>query len=377
MNWFKKKFNKLFKDDIEPYDENEVYDYDEQQELYFEEQQQTKNKSTFRFPLISDAEIMPQQHKQRRVSRVEQSSLPPEERPLELPKHLQHSNPRVYDVEAQGIRELLESRQKRTGNSTVLRRPKTERRKLSVTRAEEEVLTKKPIREEKSVNREYVNPLENRKRFVPTDVPSPVYGFQKPKSIEQLVANKKTEAAVMTEEKVLPSAVQPVIADVHTSNDVVSNEVPAKPLVADHSPQQLNEPAIERPLQEAETSVDLMIEAVTDTQTKVEVNPSLYQDNDALITAEEVEENHVATEDIEEQLSDMQVQHVTIENSTIHIGQLNVEQAQQNEFVQVKTDNPQPVSTGSKLPFNVLMLKSDKAKLLAKEIFQQQLQKKD
>ena len=144
MNWFKKKLNKLFKDDIEPYDENEAYYNEEQEEPYFEEERKTKNKSAFRFPLISDDEIMPQHHKQQRVSRVEQSSLPPEERPLELPKHLQHSISKVYDVEAQGIRELLESRQKRTGNSTVLRRPKTESRKLSVTRTEEEFLTKKP-----------------------------------------------------------------------------------------------------------------------------------------------------------------------------------------------------------------------------------------
>ena len=108
MNWFKKKFNKLFKDDIEQYDEYEAYYNEEQEEPYFEEERQTKNKSSFRFPLISDDEIMPQQHKQQRVSRVEQSSLPPEERPLELPKHLQHSISKVYDVEAQGIRELLE-----------------------------------------------------------------------------------------------------------------------------------------------------------------------------------------------------------------------------------------------------------------------------
>ena len=128
MNWLKKQFNKFFKDDIEHYDENEVYYYEEQEEASFEEEQQVKNKSTFRFPLISDDEIIPRQHKQERVSRVQQSSLPPEERPLELPKHLQHSASKVYDVEAQGIRELLERREKRTGNSTVLPRPKTERR---------------------------------------------------------------------------------------------------------------------------------------------------------------------------------------------------------------------------------------------------------
>ena len=376
MNWFKKKLNKLFKDDIEPYDENEAYYTEDQEEPYFEEERKTKNKSAFRFPLISDDEIMPQHHKQERVSRVERSSLPSEERPLELPKHLQHSISKVYDVEAQGIRDLLESRQKRTGNSTVLRRPKKESRKLSVPRTEEAFLTKKPVREEKPVNREYVNPLENRKRFVPTDVPSPVYGFQKPKPIQQLVANKQTEAATTAEEKVLPSAEQPVFVDVHTSNNVVSNEASAEPFVVDNSRQQLNEQASESELREVETAVELMIEAVPDTQTEVEVNPSLYQNNDALIIAEEAEENHVAKEDMEEQLSDMQVQHLTIENSTIHIGQLNVEQAQQNEFVQVKTEESQPVSTGSRLPFNVLMLKSDKEKLLAKEIFQEQLRKK-
>ena len=76
MNWFKKKLNKLFKDDIEPYDENEAYYTEDQEEPYFEEERKTKNKSAFRFPLISDDEIMPQHHKQERVSRVERSSLP-------------------------------------------------------------------------------------------------------------------------------------------------------------------------------------------------------------------------------------------------------------------------------------------------------------
>ena len=378
MNWLKKKFNKLFKDDIDYYDENEVYYDEEQEESYFEEEPQNKNKSAFRFPLISDDEVVQKQQKQERVSRVQQSSLPPEERPLELPKHLQHSTSKVYDVEAQGIRELLERRQKRTGNSTVLRRPKTENRKLSVTKEEKEFITKKPIREEKQVNREFVNPLENRKRFVPTDVPSPVYGFQKPKPIQQLVENKHTEAATITEEKMSASVVQQVIVDVHTPHNVVQNDEPAKPFVADEPIQQLNEQASESVLRETETaveSVDLMIEEVPGAQTKVDVNPSLYKNNDELIIAEEAEEKHVAKEHMEDQLSDMQVKHLTIENSTIHIGQLNVEQAQQNEFVQVKTEESQPVSTGSRLPFNVLMLKSDKDKLLAKKIFQEQLQK--
>lgn len=75
----------------------------------------------------------------------------------------------------------------------------------------------------------------------------------------------------------------------------------------------------------------------------------------------------------------MQVKHVTIENSTIHIGQLNVEQLPQQEqdkiIEQAQQVDSQPVQqepTGSRLPFNVLMLKSDKQKLRAKQFVAQQ-----
>ena len=34
---------------------------------------------------------------------------------------------------------------------------------------------------------------ENRKRFVPTDVPSPVYGFAKPSPIKDLLDKRKEE----------------------------------------------------------------------------------------------------------------------------------------------------------------------------------------
>lgn len=366
MNWFKKTINKLFKDDIEHYDENEEY-YEEQ--LDFEEEQPNKQKSAFRFPLISDSEVMPQQRKQERVSRVEQSSLPPEERPLELPKHLQHSTSKVYDVQAQGIRDLLEHRQKRTGHSTVLRRPKTERRTLSVTKDEKEFFTKKPIREEKPVNREFVNPLENRKRFVPTEVPSPVHGFKKPKPIQELVADKQKEVAKTAGEKVVPTPLE--------VTDEATNEA-AQTAVANESLQQVKSQVEESPLHETGNtaqSVELTIEAVEETKKIVEVNSALYENNDSLIIAEEAEEQDAGKEALEDQLSDVQVKHLTIENSTIHIGQLNVEQAQQNEFVQVKTDESKPATTGSRLPFNVLMLKSDREKMLAKKILQEQLKK--
>ena len=283
-------------DDIEQYDENEEY-YEEQ--LDFEEEQPNKQKSAFRFPLISDSEVMPQQRKQERVSRVEQSSLSPEERPLELPKYLQHSTSKVYDVQAQGIRDLLEHRQKRTGHSTVLRRPKTERRTLSVTKDEKEFLTKKPIREEKPVNKEFVNPFENRKRFVPTEVPSPVHGFKKPKHIQELVADKQKEVAEKVAEE-LASTPLPV-------TDEATNKA-AQTAVANESLQQVKLQVEKSSLAETDNtsqSVELIVEAVEEEKKIVEVNPTLYENNDSLIIAEEAEEQDGANETPEDQFSDV------------------------------------------------------------------------
>ncbi|MFF5994220.1 DNA translocase FtsK [Lysinibacillus sp. KU-BSD001] len=354
MNWFKNKFNKLFKDDIEQVEEYEEY-YEEQDEPDFEEEQQKKSKSAFRFPLIGDNEIVHQAPKRERVAREQQPYTSSEERELELPKHLQHTTSQIYDVEVQGIRGLLERRQKRTGHSNVLRRPVPAPRKISVTKDEKEFLTKKPMREEKPVNREFINPLESRKRFVPTDVPSPVHGFQKPKPIEQLMAEKQMEVEEAKQDKV---------------EHVLSEQKPfiegeAQEEVAMHT----TESSVSR--QSIEESEPVVAEEV---DSMIEPALTSHEEHDSDRIAKEMEEAIVAKEH-EDPLSDMQVKHLTIENSTIHIGQLNVEQAQQNEFVQVQTEESKTISTGSRLPFNVLMLKSDKEKLLAKKILQEQLKK--
>ena len=171
MNWFKKKLTKLFNNENEQYDASEEYLEEEFEEET--EEAPRERKSSFRFPLIADEEIAPQAPKKpRRPQAVHTSSH--EEKPLELPKHLQHSSSKVYDVEIQGIRNLLEQRHQRTGHSNVLRSQPKVARKLSVPKEEKKVPPvppKKTMREDKEVNREFVNPLENRKRFVPTEVP--------------------------------------------------------------------------------------------------------------------------------------------------------------------------------------------------------------
>src|SRR5690606_29183230 len=94
----------------------------------------------------------------------------------------------------------------------------------------------------------------------------------------------------------------------------------------------------------------------------------------------EVEEAVVDEPSATETINDVQVKHVTIENSTIHIGHLNVEQMPPSseeavviEEKKEETDEVQPISTRSRVPFNVVMLKSDKQKLMTKQFVEQQL----
>lgn len=422
MNWIKKKLSQLLKNENEQYDEFEEY-YEEEYEEY-EETQPKERKSSFRFPLIADEDIAPHEPKQQNKQTAHTSSV--ENKPLELPKHLQQATSKVYDVEVQGIRDLLERRQQRTGHSNVLRNKPKEARKLSVPKKAPELVLKKspelppkkgpelPPKKaavvEKDVNREFINPLENRKRFVPTEVPSPIHGYRKPRPIEQLMADKHLEAAATVEEQPAAPLEMNSMAEEQSSNVIIFGE---------HSNSGEKQPREEMQYEEGLNAVDelvaptaeevsdishpheLVLEKVDVTQHEEEedkqVEEELKMDEEKAFqpVAETIKESVNETPDEEvhvhvsipkagehdekkslDAISDVQVKHLTIENSTIHVGQLNVEQAQQNEFVQVKKEEPKPTSSGSRLPFNVLMLKSDKEKLLAKEILQGQLRKK-
>src|SRR5690606_17476171 len=106
----------------------------------------------------------------------------------------------------------------------------------------------------------------------------------------------------------------------------------------------------------------------------------LEQRTEAVIEVDnEVEEAVEDESSVAETINDVQVKHVTIENSTIHIGQLNVEQMPPSEEAVVieeqkeEMDPVQPISTRSRVPFNVVMLKSDKEKLMTKQFVEQQL----
>lgn len=410
MSWLKKQLNKLFDKEVEDefYEEQDVPIHDHRQ-TDVEPVQDKTPKTSFRFPLITDEETVPatQTPKHQAKAQAQAQSRRDGSETFELPRHLQ-PNPQtqVYDVEVAGIRELLERRQKGKGHSNVIRSPQAKERTLHVTKAEKEVLTKNPVREERRINQEFINPLENRKKFVPTDVPSPVHGFNKPTPIETLMKRNEDVHNEQQNDQSVKDIENPQLEVLNdkqqlqpTTEQVQVIEQTKESIVVEQGEQQNttlntieeNQADISAIHEQPVNAVDLVkAEEINEITSYIELEddemaigqteqlaPIYYENSEQPpILAEEV---------IEEPVNEMQVQHVTIENSTIHIGQLNVEQFPQTELAvttsatsddtketEQQTEPVKQQNTGSRLPFNVLMLKSDKQKLIAREIAAQQ-----
>ncbi|MEG0472200.1 MAG: DNA translocase FtsK [Solibacillus sp.] len=390
MSWIKKINNFFNKDIDDEFEDVEFERYSENKDEQYEDQRAVQNTSqtrstAFRFPLIDDevsktTEQPNYEQQQYEPPKYEQqnnhyNNAGQEE--LKLPQYLQkHVPDTVYDVEVSGIRDLLERRQKGKGYSNVIRSQKSTEPRAQVTKAEREILTTNPKREERKVNKEFVNPIANRKRFVPTDVPSPVHGFQKLTPIETLMEERQqpVESEMLSidnptieteplESKVIPLPVNEE-KHVHTENTVA-------PKIESVQVEQ-EEVAATTAVAVVEKEPIALDEDLLSVSTGIENDPVLPESENALsIQAEAVEE---------ESLNEVQVKHVTIENSTIHIGQLNMEQISQTEDVQVTDASHQQQAqlvrenTGSRVPFNVVMLKSDKQKLMARQLLEQQIQ---
>lgn len=419
MSWIKNKLNKLLnkgEERYEDYEEYEEYDEPAPQQSRAAQYEQPERKASFRFPLITDEELAPKQATEEPKPTYEEPFYEETNHSFALPRHLQSHEPtQVYDVEVSGIRELLERRQRGRGQSTVIR--SSHEREQIVTAAEREVLTNQPIRQEKVVDKKFINPLENRKRFVPTNVPSPVHGFNQATPIETLLKQKSTnddrpiESTSLETKKVeqakKSSAIEKTVTPMpqeKKENVIAFSRSATTDTEAQntHQAQSLQRKMEKMLAEEPVLSVneELVLEEVIPAAS-AEVIEEPAQNIIPLLkpirlTMEEdveqppVMEQQPASEEVVKQeekpaTEPVQVQHVTIENSTIHIGKLHVDQLPQTELKlpSVETSEelattvepaeesavaPQPKNEGSRLPFNVLMLKSDKQKLLAQQI---------
>lgn len=214
MNWFKKQINKLFDSDI---DDEEFYEEVYEDEItttnknaedqnQLNDENQNKKKS-FKFPIIADGDMESPIEPSRSANNDSHNQITNkfEESKREMKYFYQPNGiSKVYDVEVSGIRDLLEKRQRIKGHSNVINRQEsTKLRRIEKVKPSDSI--KKDYRNTAPVQKNPVeqdDPLVPKHRFVPTQVPSPVYGFKKPSKIDELLSKKqeKTESKSIEQE---------------------------------------------------------------------------------------------------------------------------------------------------------------------------------
>jgi len=422
VNWFKKKIDKFLNRDDMEYDEYYEEEYEEQpnQQESLNETPQVAKQKTFRFPLIDDGEDLPSASQSKEMFNQMDNSYGQIE-DLTLPKHLDHrmADSRVYDIEVSGIRDLLENRSKRTGRTTTTRsQPKQEYPTKASMVFRDAQLEAKPVQKEPIIKQEIKTDdllQQNRKRFVPTDVPSPVYGFAKPSPIEQLLNKRKEEheaetpsMTAFTKEATTNEPVENILEekepikafndvreqlDIRTNRDAIwkqpsvveevatteqnTSTEEAKQLMTfadadmpEHSPLTEKAPVEVTPKQPITfEEVEAVEQSVMPVEEKMEL-PIPQTTSFAVNFEEQIKEavqQELAVEQISADQSEIHVKEVVveqlqIENSTIHIGEVTVVQPTNEEEQQAIVEESSVKQEKSRIPFNVLMLKTDKEK---------------
>ena len=406
MKWLKRQFNKLFIAEEEY--EKEQIDFEEL-EIGDEQTSQHPPKKKFVFPLVDDYE----QFNKKTITKQPDTNYPIEEK-LSLPNHLKQDGgiSEVYEVEVSGIRELLERRRSGPGRNFT-------HRDSMQTRPKRPAFEKKPIsygKTDMELTKE--EPSVKRKKFVPTKVPSPVYGFAMPKKKESsIIHSGKTYDEVQLEKD--PQSPNRIVREddiqlqqeainiveqheLHTSSaqqkqmDVDSSNMESKlePFyndIAESSESSiLDQDSDDKIVEEYDKTIPNEIESSCNNEKENTIVQKIDSSSMNVGVKEEqtkvieiVEQSSFSQEEIEDWDS-IQTDKITFHNSTVHIENLTitdtqVEQILQNEQEAVEqlaedlqktleVSEEQPESkTRSRLPFNVLMLKSDKEKLAAKK----------
>ncbi|MGE7795407.1 DNA translocase FtsK [Lysinibacillus fusiformis] len=394
MNWFKKQINKILNKDEYEYEYEEFYeDYGEEQaeQLHTQQEAPMTKQKTFRFPLIDDDEegVVSQAPPKEMFNQIENDDYYGQIEDLSLPKHLnQHIvDSSVYDVDVSGIRDLLANRSKRTGRKTTVKSQPIEQEQRSraslvfrdAQDREESIIPKttsapkdKPQWQEQKVQKVDSDFLENRKRFIPTDVPSPVYGFAKPSPINELLDKRKEEHELQETARTTSD-----ILTIHQPlKEATTNEANENILEEKEPPSTGHHVEIEHEFHEPITFDANVLEEEKGIQdsapTDIVVPPTTpfamaFEDQVKEAAMQDQTLQQLSADQSEIHVKELIVEQVQIENSTIHIGEVTVVQPSSNEEdykmdMEEKSSDAMPKEEKSRIPFNVLMLKTDKEK---------------
>jgi len=398
VNWFKKQINKILNKDEYEYEYEEFYeDYGEEQaeQLHTQQDAPMTKQKTFRFPLIDDDEegVVSQAPPKEMFNQVENDDYYGQIEDLSLPKHLNHHivDSSVYDVDVSGIRDLLASRSKRTGRKTTVKSQPVEQEHRSraslvfrdAQDREESIIPKttsapkdKPQWQEQKAQKVDSDFLENRKRFIPTDVPSPVYGFAKPSPINELLDKRKEEHELQETARTTSD-----VWTIHqplkeaTTNEANENILEEKepPSTGHHVEieQEFHEPTVE-PITFNADVLDEEKGVPDSAPTDIVVPPTTpfaraFEDQVKEAAMQDQTLQQLSADQSEIHVKELIVEQVQIENSTIHIGEVTVVQPSSNEEdyqmgMDEQSSDAMPKEEKSRIPFNVLMLKTDKEK---------------
>lgn len=395
MNWFKKQINKLLDkdEDIERYeDQYDEYEYVDEQD--FPQQQQTdymtqQKQRTFRFPLIDDEEVAPSnQTKQKEAFNQMDETYYGQSENLSLPKHLNNHivDSSVYDVEISGIRELLENRMKRTGRTTITRSQSIQESRTIARKVFSDTKSfDVPKKQEDTTKQQHIDNSQpqNRKRFVPTDVPSPVYGFAKPSPIETLLKKRKEEQEDTTSFGKETTSNEGYENTIEEKVQIAIQEQPENSMQEHEKVQDITETVNEQALTFDQFEFEDGME-VKDAPNKPIMVPKTstfavdFEDQVKAAIQQELAVEQLSADEADIRVNEVIVEQVQIENSTINIGGVTVVQPASTESdvqddVEEQSIEHIPVQEKSRIPFNVLMLKSDKEKWLTRQ--QKQLEK--
>lgn len=338
MKWLTKKFSNLFIQDNEEelyIDENEV----EQKKDDVDDNKQHLNdsKTSFRFPIVKEEEPKKQQQRGIDISHQqrEHEGFFDQMEQMQSASRRNRPDPQVYEVQQAGIRDLLANRGRQVKTERVIRSQRVDTFQTPPVhrsaRTSEQVL---------SEHKEEI-PLapQNKRRFTPTNVPSPVYGFANPSEIGSLLAKKRED-----EEQ---SSTEPKEDIVHPA-EIKNDAQDIRNYVNDNS----------SVIVEQQSTNKVTMSIISQEISTIENNEDLY----VKVEIEEVAENiaevpPIVSVEVEKDEGNFNEEQLTPE--------IDVPETSEIE-VQVETQATQPIREKSRLPFNVMMLQSDKAKLEAK-----------
>ncbi|GEK33858.1 hypothetical protein KSI01_13910 [Kurthia sibirica] len=216
MSWFKQLFNKKNPEDqtdneYEQYDDIKYTDH----EQYYEDEYEEENKKTFKFPLVDDYDEEPVAKQYEQPSVKEEETLGDYTGPIASRRTTVTStkdNYKPFGEPSPGVRAIVQKVDRANYNpfaTKAVARPRTQvtnknnRSDISTSpKIMPQSKNKAPNFEEQKRRAQEISTTSKeevvqKKKFVPTDVPSPVFGFQKPP--KQSVFNQLIEEKVEKE----------------------------------------------------------------------------------------------------------------------------------------------------------------------------------